>query len=295
MNIASSDKQSGELILGAHLSISGGLYKALEEAESLGCKALQIFTKNASTWREKTLSREEIGIFEEARKKTGIRSIAAHSAYLINLAAKDPDIRKKSRAALKQELVRCGQLGLPWLVLHAGFHMGEGEKTGIKRIVGTINHVFKQLPENPTRLLLETTAGQGTSLGSSFKQLAEMMHGISNKNRVGICMDTCHIFAAGYDISSRQSYMETMKEFDMILGINNLYVIHVNDALKQCGSRVDRHAHIGEGMIGSRGFSSLVNDPRLSKIPKILETPKKKDGKNMDPENIARLRALYLT
>ncbi|MFW6271757.1 MAG: deoxyribonuclease IV [Desulfosalsimonas sp.] len=295
--MAESDKEQrrNDLILGAHLSISGGLHKALEEAESLGCKAVQIFTKNASTWREKTLSDAEIKKFDQAVKQTGISAIAAHTAYLINLAAKDAAVCEKSTAALKQELIRCEQLAIPWLVLHPGSHMGDGEKTGIKRITDKINHIFRELPDNPTRLLLETTAGQGTSLGCTFEQLADMMQKISYTDNIGICLDTCHIFAAGYDLSDKKSYEETMKSFDEILGIKNLYVIHANDAQKPCGSRVDRHAHIGRGMIGNQGFSCLVKDKRLAQIPKILETPKKENSTNMDPENLARLRELYLS
>ncbi|MCF8110976.1 MAG: deoxyribonuclease IV [Desulfobacteraceae bacterium] len=284
-----------DLILGAHLSISCGLHKALEEAESLGCRALQIFTKNASTWREKTLSDNEITEFDRLREKTGISAIASHTAYLINPAAKDPAIREKSTEALKQELIRCGELKLPWVVLHPGSHMGDGEKTGIKRIAETISHIFSRLPDNSTRLLLETTAGQGTSLGCRFEQLAEIMQKIPYPQRLGICLDTCHIFAAGYDISNKKAYDKTIKNFDRILGIKNLFLIHVNDALKPCGSRVDRHAHIGKGMIGDKGFSCLVKDSRLAHIPKILETPKKNNGENMDPANLAHLRALYLS
>lgn len=291
---ARSRTESPAPILGAHLSISGGLYKALEEAESLGCGALQIFTKNASTWREKTLTEKEIRLFHEAREKTGIRMIAAHTAYLINLAATDPQIRDKSKHALKQELIRSGQLGLPWLILHPGAHMGDGEASGIERIAAAVNEIFDELPDNPTRLLLETTAGQGSALGRTFEELAEMQSRIHERQRTGICLDTCHIFAAGYDISDEESYMETMERFDRILGIDNLLVIHVNDAQKPCGSRVDRHAHVGEGMIGDRGFACLLNDKRLAGVPKILETPKKKDGRDADPENLARLRALHL-
>ncbi|MBS3808972.1 MAG: deoxyribonuclease IV [Desulfobacterales bacterium] len=284
-----------ELLLGAHLSIAGGLHRAIEEAASMDCGALQIFTKNASTWREKTLTEKEIRAFSEMREKTGIRHIAAHTAYLINLASADPVVRQKSRQALKQELIRCGRLEIPWLVLHPGSHMGDGETVGIGRIAEAVNEIFAQLPQNPTRLLLETTAGQGTALGKSFDQLAQIIEKISDKSRIGTCLDTCHVFAAGYDISGSNSYGRTMQDFDRIIGLEKLFLIHVNDAKKPCGSRVDRHAHIGEGMIGISGFSALVNDSRLSAVAKILETPKKRNGQNADPENLALLRELYLS
>jgi deoxyribonuclease-4 len=288
---AQGDKKNN-LLLGAHLSIAGGLHKALESARKLGCNAVQIFTKNASTWREKTLTEKQISTFDQTRRKTGINKIASHTSYLINPAGSDAGIRKKSASALKEELIRCRQLKIPWLVMHPGSHTGQGISAGIKSLCDTVNDVFQQLPESTTCLLLETTAGQGTCLGHSFDQLAEMIHGIKDKNRIGICLDTCHIFAAGYDISTRQGYDQTMDEFHKIIGLKHLRLIHANDAQKPCGSRVDRHAHIGEGMIGDKGFSCLINDKRLADIPKILETPKKKDGKDADPLNLARLRKL---
>ena len=291
---ATKSKQTTRLILGAHLSIVGGLHKAINRAESLGCNVLQIFTKNANTWCEKQLSEKEIDDFARARDKSGIHLIAAHTPYLINLAGSDPEIRKKSNAALEQELIRCGQLNLPWLVIHPGSHMGDGEHIGLRRIVDGINTIFDQLPGNPTRLLLESTAGQGYGLGHTFEQLVVMMHGIYDQNRIGICLDTCHVFAAGYDITTGKTYADTMKQFDRIIGIDHLHLIHVNDAKRECGSRVDRHTHIGEGMIGLRGFSRFINDIRLAHIPKIIETPKKKDGKDADPKNLARLRSLLM-
>ena len=281
------------LILGAHLSIAGGLHNAFFKAVELGCNALQIFTTNANTWREKRLSDQQISDFAKARNQSNIHAIAAHASYLINLAGMDPEFRTKSLSALEQELVRCGQLGIPWLVIHPGSHMGQGEKIGISQIIDAVNSVFERLPDNAARLLFETTAGQGSALGNRFEQLAEMMNGISDQNRVGICLDTCHIFAAGYDISSPEGYRETFRRFDAIIGMEKLFVVHVNDANKECGSRVDRHTHIGEGRIGLDGFNCLINDIRLTHIPKILETPKIKDGQNADPENLERLRSLF--
>jgi deoxyribonuclease-4 len=283
---------SAPLLLGAHLSIAGGLHKALLAAAALNCRALQIFTKNAATWQERVLTDTEIRAFQSARKNTGISAIAAHAAYLINPAASRKEVRGKSEKALAGEFFRCGQLELPWLILHPGSHTGDGPTTGIRRVTVAINRVLDSQPDNPTRLLLETTAGQGHTLGRSFEELAEMMEGVADPNRIGICLDTCHIFAAGYDLSGGEAYNRTMAEFDRVLGISRLHVIHVNDARKPCGSRVDRHAHIGEGMIGLEAFSSLLRDPRLRAVAKIIETPKEKDGENADPENLARLRAL---
>lgn len=282
----------GDLLMGAHFSISGGLHKAFHEAESHDCNVFQIFTKNALNWRERDLSQKKIRKFDAERKRTGIRIIAAHASYLINIAGGEEEKITLSMAALKQELIRCNRLALPFLVLHPGSHMQDGLSAGIQRTADRLNRIFSEIPGTGTRLLLETTAGQGTGIGHTFEQLAAVIKGIADPSRIGVCMDTCHIFAAGYDISTRRGYQETMKKFSDVIGMESLYLIHLNDSKREAGSRVDRHAHIGEGEIGLDAFKWLINDFRFAKIPKIIETPKKKNFKDADRINLQRLRDL---
>lgn len=279
-------------LIGAHLSIAKGLHHALYEAKAYGCTALQIFTKNASTWKERTLDQDEIDRFDQARKKTGIIEIASHTSYLINLATPEKSKHVLSCNALVNELTRSSVLDIPYIVLHPGSHMGKGENKGISKIADSINEIFAQTHSINTRLLLETTAGQGFGLGHSFEQLASIMDKIENQDRIGICLDTSHIFAAGYDIRTEEPYLETIKAFDGIIGLKNLFVIHLNDSKKKLGSRVDRHEHIGEGYIGINLFKLLMNDKRFRDVPKIIETPKNKDGRDADKMNLKRLRTL---
>lgn len=284
--------EKDSLLLGAHLSIAKGLHHALYEARANGCTALQIFTKNASTWRERTVSQEEIHRFNQARLETGITAIASHASYLINLASFDRKKHFMSCRALKQELVRSSMLGISFVVIHPGAHMGKGERQGIVRIVASINEIFTQTPGINTRLLLETTAGQGSGIGHTFEQLASIMEGIKDKDRAGICLDTSHIFAAGYDIRTAESYHQTIDAFNAVIGIENLHIIHLNDSKKKLGSRVDRHEHIGEGYIGIQPFEWVMNDMRFKNIPKIIETPKHKNDQRCDKVNLNRLRSL---
>jgi deoxyribonuclease IV len=279
-------------LLGAHFSIAKGLHRALYEAESYGCTALQIFTKNASTWKERTLSPDEIDRFHQARKETGITEIVSHTPYLINLATFEREKHVKSCNALVKEMIRSSMLDIPFVVLHPGAHMGRGEERGIEKIAAGINDIFGKIPDIKTRLLFETTAGQGSGIGYAFEQLASIMDKIENQNRCGICLDTSHIFAAGYDIRTKATYRKTMEAFDAIIGIKNLFVIHLNDSKKELGSRVDRHEHIGEGNIGMTMFKLLMNDKRFKDVPKIIETPKHKDGFDADQMNLNRLRTL---
>ena len=280
------------LLLGAHFSISNGLHNALYEAEKYGCTALQIFTKNTSTWKERTLTQEEIKRFDKARELTGITSISSHTSYLINLATPDRIKHGLSCNALKQELIRSSLLNVSFVVLHPGAHLGKGKETGIEKAALSINEIFTQTPDIQTQLLLETTAGQGSALGHTFEQLASIMEKIENQNRIGICLDTSHVFAAGYDFRSSESYRKATDAFAEIIGFENLYVIHLNDSKKELGSRVDRHEHIGEGYIGIKAFELLMNDMRFWDVPKIIETPKQKDGRDMDKMNLNRLRSL---
>ena len=277
-------------LLGAHFSIAKGLHQALFDAKEYGCTAVQIFTKNSSTWKEKTLSSEHIRLFDEARKKTGITHIASHTSYLINLASPEKTKYAMSCEALKHELIRCAGLKIPLVVLHPGSHMESGVKAGIERIASAINLVFDKLSENPTRLLLETTAGQGFSLGHTFEQIAAIMGKVEDRDRLGVCLDTCHIFAAGYDLRTKAAYEKTFTAFDSVIGLEHLYWTHLNDSMRKMGSHIDRHENIGQGFIGETAFKLLMNDSRLHNIPKVLETPKGKGDKDWDQINLAKLR-----
>lgn len=279
-------------LLGAHFSIAKGLHNALYEAKSYKCNTVQIFTKNANTWKERRLTQDEIDLFDQARTKTGISVIASHTSYLINLATYEKKKHAMSCMALKEELVRSSILNIPFVVLHPGSHMGSGEKEGICRIAASINEIFEENPDITTRLLLETTAGQGSSIGHTFEQLESVIDKLENRESVGICLDTCHIFAAGYDIRTAASYRKTIDNFDKIIGFQHLFLIHLNDSRKDLGSRVDRHEHIGKGFIGLKAFELFMNDKRFKDIPKIIETPKQKKGKDWDKENLERLRTL---
>ena len=281
-------------LLGAHFSIAKGLHNALFEAQKHGCNALQIFTKNAHTWKERSLTPAEIEQFDQTRAETGITAIASHTSYLINLATDDKQKRAMSCRALHQELVRSSMLKIPFVVLHPGSHMGSGEKEGIGRIADNINQTLAQIPDLKTRLLLETTAGQGFSLGHTFEQLASIMDSVENKDAIGFCLDTSHIFAAGYDIRTPAAYKRTIRAFEATIGCGHLYLIHLNDSKKQLASRVDRHEHIGQGHIGLQAFELIMNDPRFMNIPKIIETPKQQDGKDYDHINLTALRDLVV-
>ena len=282
-------------LLGAHFSIAGGLDRALYTARDYGCTALQMFTKNASTWKERVLTRQDIEDFDRVRQETGIAAIASHTAYLINLGSPEKTKFEQSCTALKHELTRALQLGIPMVVHHPGAHMGAGESLGMDRIAQGINRVLDESPEFGPLLLLETCAGQGTTLGHSFEQLAEIAEKIEQSERIGFCLDTCHIFAAGYDIRTQTTYHETMTGFDAMLGLDRLHLIHVNDALKDLDSRVDRHTHIGKGKIGINAFAWIMKDERLAHIPKILETPKKEAGMDWDRKNLDCLLDLIIS
>ena len=282
------------LLLGAHFSIAKGLHNALFKAQAYNCSALQIFTKNAHTWKERTLSGDEIDLFGQAKERTGIEAIASHTSYLINLGTYEKKTHNLSCQALKQELVRSSMLGIPFVVLHPGAHKGRGENAGIRQITDSINNIFRQTKGLKTRLLLETTAGQGSGIGHSFEQFKSILDKVDNKRRLGFCLDTAHIFAAGYDLRTSATYLKTVNAFDDIIGLEHLHLIHLNDSKKKLGSKVDRHEHIGEGQIGIKAFKLLMNDDRFHRIPKIIETPHEKGGKDYDRINLDRLRKLVL-
>jgi len=279
-------------LLGAHFSIAGGVHNALLEAAAYGCNALQIFTKNTNSWKERIFSTAEIERFDAERRKSGVESIAAHTSYLINLASPDRQKHAMSCHALTQELIRSSQLKIPYAVLHPGAHMGRGTPAGIRQVAESVEAVFAENPDITTRLLFETTAGQGSSIGHTFEQLATIMENVRQRDRIGICLDTCHIFAAGYDIRDEAAYHRTVAQFDTVIGLDRLFMIHLNDSRKGLAGSVDRHEHIGDGAIGIRAFSLFMNDPRFAAIPKIIETPKNKKDKNADRINLDRLKAL---
>jgi len=286
------NQREESILLGAHFSISGGLHKALLAAQAYGCTALQIFTKNASTWKERRLSTQEIKKFRAVRDDSGVRSICTHAGYLINLASPDQRKYERSVMALEHELVRSSQLGITDVIMHPGAHMGMGEEKALRRIANGINMIFDHVPETNCRVLLETTAGQGSNVGYVFEHLAAIADMVEQKHRIGFCFDTCHVFAAGYDLRTTKAYTWTMKAFDKALGLQRLHVMHLNDAKKGLGSRRDRHEHLGKGNIGIEAFRLIMNDPRLKTVPKILETPKEKGPVDFDRLNLERLRCL---
>ena len=281
-------------LLGAHMSISGGLYKALIRGQKIGCQVIQIFTKNNNRWKSKRLSKEQVDAFDLAREKASVRPVAVHDSYLINLASPRSDVAEKSFKALLDELERAERLKIPFLVIHPGAHLGEGELRGISRISEGINRIHERTGGYHVKILLETTAGQGTNLGYRFEHLAEIIDQTVYKDRLGVCFDTCHAFAAGYDLRSPKTYRGLFRKFDAIIGINRLMLFHINDSKKALGSRVDRHEHIGAGTIGLWAFSRLLNDERFSNLPFLLETPKGKDqnGVDLDRVNLSLLRQL---
>ena len=276
---------------GAHVSIAGGVSQAPLRAGAVGAKAIQIFTKNNNQWKGKPLTEGEIARFFENEKKTGVEVFASHDCYLINLASADKEILRKSREAFLDEIDRADALGLKCLVFHPGAHRGEGERRGLGRVVDSLDWILNKRPNSRVTLTLETTAGQGTSLGHRFEQLAWIIERVERPERLGVCLDTCHVFAAGYEINTKSGYAETFREFDKTIGLSRLEMFHVNDSKRELGSRVDRHEHIGAGRIGREGFRLLVNDRRFTRTPMILETPKGPDGAE-DIINLGFLQAL---
>ena len=273
------------ILLGAHMSIAGGVHTAVERGISIGCTTMQMFVKNNNQWRGKELSDEDIATYKKLLRESSIGPVVVHDTYLINLCAVDKQILKKSRAALKDELDRCEVLGVEYLNFHPGSHVGAGEEEGIERIAESLNIIHEETKGHQVKSVLETTAGQGTAIGYRFEQLREIIDLVAEPDRMAVCMDSCHVFAAGYDISTERGYEQTFQEFGAIIGLDRLVAFHVNDSKRELGSRVDRHDHIGKGKIGKTGFRLLMNDERFRTVPKILETPKgpemKEDVRNM--------------
>lgn len=278
-------------LLGAHTSTQGGPAAAVRLADKLGFTAMQIFTKNNNRWFQRPLTDSEIRDYLDELAASGIKFVLSHAAYLINLCAASEDVLTKSREALIDELYRCEQLKIPHCNFHPGSHGGKGEDYGINLIAESLNIIHEKTTGFKVKSMLELTAGQGTSLGYTFEQIRAMTDLVEDKDRISVCIDTAHIWAAGYDIRSEKGFRQTLKKFNDIIGYEKLGCLHMNDSKKEISSRVDRHTHIGKGYIGLEGFRNIMNSSKLRKIPKILETPKGKEQLE-DLENIAALKQL---
>ncbi len=283
--------KANDLPLGAHQSIAGGTPRAVERGVAAGCRVLQIFVKSNRRWVGKTIGEEEAREFRQAARRASLAHVAAHTSYVINLASTSQELRRQSIAALADEILRCHALGIRDLVLHPGAHGGEGEAAGICRVVSCLDEAFRMTEATRVRVLLETAAGQGTSIGHRFEHLRDIFGAVRQRRRLAVCFDTCHVHAAGYGLSSPEGYAETLAAFDRSVGLSKLAAIHVNDSKNPRGARLDRHEHIGQGRIGHKGFRYLMTDPRLAEIPKFLETPKD-DSLDFDRKNLATLRRL---
>ena len=283
------------------MSVAGGLPFAVARAHAHQCETLQIFTKNASQWRARPLPPDEIAAFRDATEKTGIHPVVAHASYLINIATTNPTLRAQSIAALGEEVDRGELLGLLGVVLHPGARIAAPADQAIELVAGALRQVLKARPKGKTMILLEHTAGQGTTMGSTFEEIAGMLDMARNTRRLGVCLDTCHLLASGYDLCSAEGYEATFAMFEKFIGIDRLKVFHLNDSKKPCQSRVDRHEHIGKGCIGLEPFRRLLNDPRFAHLPMLIETEKTERGVRrkglveidpLDAMNLATLRGL---
>ena len=280
-------------ILGAHESIAGGYHKAVEKAGQCGCDCVQLFTKNNNQWHAKDITRDEAQRFREVLTQRKIVHPAAHDSYLINLASPDRTLWRKSVDALVAELLRAEILGIPHVITHPGAFTASSEASGLRQIVRALDEIHRQTRRVEATCLLETTAGQGTSIGWRFEQLAAILDGVRDPGRLGVCFDTCHVFAAGYPMGTQKQYNATMKQFDATVGLRQIKAFHLNDSKRELGSRVDRHAHIGRGEMGLEPFRHLLADRRFRKTPMYLETPKdRQDGIDMDVINLNTLRGL---
>jgi deoxyribonuclease-4 len=278
-------------LLGSHVSTSGGCAMSIERALAIGCTAMQIFVKNNMQWFAAPLPAAEAGAFRNHPRRGELRAVFGHTGYLINLATTNPDFHARSMRSLREELIRAEQLGLPFLVLHPGAHLGAGVEAGLEQVVASLDRLFAELPGNPAKIALEVTAGQGSTLGRTFEELAFILEKVKETNRLCVCLDTAHLFAGGHDISTAAGVKKTFASFDKIIGRDRLAALHLNDSKTALGSRVDRHEHIGKGQIGLEAFRFIMRQPRFRKIPKVLETPKGKEMKE-DVENMAVLRRL---
>jgi deoxyribonuclease-4 len=261
------------MLLGAHVPTSGGVPQAPGNGRSIEATAIQIFTRSQRQWKAKPMTKEESGAFRAALGGSGVKAVLSHASYLINLSSVVPEFLALSRQTMVNELRRCHALGIPHAVVHPGAHMGAGEKEGLAGIARSLDHVLRRTRGSSAIPVLEVTAGQGSCLGHTFEQVAEVIARVKEPERVGVCIDTCHVFAAGYDITTTRGYEQTLERFDRVVGLHKLKAIHLNDSQKPLGSRVDRHAPIGEGLLGLGTFARFVNDPRLEAVPMVVETP----------------------
>jgi len=281
------------LKLGAHMSIAGGCDRAVRTAGRFGCETVQLFTKNNNQWNAPPLSDAQVEAFQLALRETGVVDPVCHASYLINLASPDDALWERSIAALVVEVERCARLGIGDLVIHPGAHVGSGEAAGLKRVALALDRVIEATAAGPVMIDLETTAGQGTCLGHRFEHLQAIIEQTAGEKRLGVCVDTCHIFAAGYSFDVPERYDEVLSELDRTVGFHRLRSWHLNDSKRELGCRVDRHAGIGAGHIGLEPFRLIVNDPRFRSLPMILETPKGvEDGEELDARNLRILRSL---
>lgn len=280
-------------LLGAHMSIAGGYYKAVDAAHKAGCDCVQLFTKNNNQWKAKPLTESDAERFKSSLEQHGITHPISHDSYLINLGSPDDELWTKSIDALVIELQRAQMLGIPYVVAHPGAFTTSSEEAGLQRIAAGLDEVHRQTPEIDSQVLLETTAGQGSNLGWRFEHLAEIIEQAADPDRLGVCFDTCHVFAAGYAMHTGKQYSATMQELEKTVGCQQVKAFHLNDSLKPFGSRKDRHAGIGQGEMGLEPFRHLMNDPRFQKVPMYLETPKgEQQGEDLDVLNLRTLRSL---
>ena len=281
-------------LFGAHMSAAGGCHKALLAAQSFECDTVQLFTKNNNQWNAKDFTEADLQLFRDTLSASKLQFPMAHDSYLINLASPDDQLFERSVNAFVIEMQRAEQLGLAYLVTHPGAHVGSGEEAGLERVIAGLDEAHRRCPGLKVRVLLETTAGQGSSLGWRFEHLGHILKSARESDRMGVCMDTYHVFAAGYELAPSARYKATMKEFDRLIGLNRLYACHLNDSVKPLGSRVDRHAHIGEGQLGLEPFQHLVNDKQFRDLPMVLETPKEETPEgHTDARNLGILRGLF--
>lgn len=278
-------------LLGAHVSIAGGIHNAIDRGVAAGCGVIQVFTQNSNQWRGKPVSDADAKLFRDKLAASGLSHVVSHDIYLINLAAAPGEVKDKSLVAFKEELERCANLGIDKVVMHPGSHNGDGEEVGIRRICEAFDILFEAVPQFTGKVLLENTAGQGTNLGYRFGHLKQIIEGCSDPTRFGVCFDTCHAFASGYPITDRDGYRKTFEEFDSTLGLDRLLAFHLNDSKKGLGCKVDRHEHIGAGTLGLEPFRFILNDPHFALVPKFIETPKG-DSDEMDAVNLKLLRSL---